>query len=358
MVKNKIATLDFTGQSIYCGIDVHKKNWAICIRDEVFELKIFTQPADPYLLINFLKRHYPNANYHAVYEAGFSGFSAQQILSNNGINCVVVHPADVPTTDKDAQQKTDKVDCRKLAKALCKGMIDGIYIPSVQNIDDRCLLRTRYQLVQDQTRYKNRVTAWLDFYGIKIPEGYKNSTYFTNRFIEWLEHIDLSESASLSLRAKVDAVKQIRAKLLAITGSIRQLAKTDRYEKRVEYIRSVPGIGLIGAMTILTELENIERFKTLDKLSSYVGLTPKIYSSGSTHINKGVSPRCNNTLRVILLESSWCAIRKDPALLLCYKEYLKRMIHNKAIIKIARKLLSRVRYVLLNKVKYELGVMQ
>ena len=174
----QVKTLSFAGQDIYCGIDVHKKAWSVCIRDDERELRSFSQPPQPTVLTDFLGRNYPHANFHAVYEAGFCGYWIQQALSHQGIDCIVTHAADVPTSDKDRRQKTDAVDCRKLAKELSEGSLKGIYIPSQQIIEDRSLVRGREQLVQDQTRYKNRILSWLHFFGIIIPEGYKKKHSF------------------------------------------------------------------------------------------------------------------------------------------------------------------------------------
>jgi transposase len=354
----QVKTLSFAGQNIYCGIDTHKKDWAVCIRDESVELRTFSQPPKAEVLADFLHRNYPGANYFAVYEAGFSGFWAQRALTQLGINCIILHAADVPTTDKDRQQKTDRVDCRKLAKALCDQRIKGIHIPDEQLVDDRSVIRTRRQLVRDQTRYKNRIMAMVHLLGIVIPEGYKQSSHFSNKLITWLEDLDLSTSAKLALTLKVRALKHVRIELLEANQALRSLSKNLRYKTLVELIRSAPGIGLINAMVFLTELGDISRFKCLDQLCNYVGLTPNIYSSSDTVHVKGITHRCNHILREALIESAWCAARKDPALYMAYKEYLKRMNHNKAIIKIARKLLNRIRYVLLNQQKYVNCVVQ
>ena len=354
----QVKTLSFAGQNIYCGIDTHKKDWAVCIRDESYELRTFSQPAKPDILVDFLHRNYPGAQYFAVYEAGFSGFWAQRSLTILGVNCSIIHAADVPTTDKDRQQKTDRVDCRKLAKALCDKRVKGIYIPDAQLVDDRIVIRTRRQLVRDQTRHKNRIMAMIHFYGIEIPEGYKQSSHFSNKLISWLEALELGSSAKLALTLKVNAIKHVRSELLAANRALRGLSKSLRYKTPVELIRSAPGIGLINAMVFLTELGDIGRFRCLDQLANYVGLTPNIYSSSDTVHVKGITHRCNHILREALIESAWCAARKDPALYMAYKEYLKRMNHNKAIIKIARKLLNRIRYVLLNQQKYVNCVVQ
>jgi len=110
-------------------------------------------------------------------------------------------------------------------------------------------------------------------------------------------------------------------------------------------------------MVLLTELVDINRFKDFDHLSSYAGLVPGEDSSGDTERSTGLSTRRNANLRVLLIESSWVAVRKDPALMMAFVELSKRMPKNQAIIRIARKLLSRIRYVLRNRQYYETGVL-
>ena len=354
----QVKTLSFAGQNIYCGIDVHKKNWSVCIRDDNFELRTLSQPPKPEILVEYLHRNYPDANFQAVYEAGFTGYWAQRVFGKCGIDCKIVHPADIPMTNKDRQQKTDRVDCRKLAKALCDDHIKSIYIPPAWQVEDREVLRTRKQLVKDQTRNKNRIQSFLNFHGIDIPEGYKQSTHFSNLFITWLEGLNLSESAKISLVLKVNTLKQGRSQLLEANRYIRKLSKNEIYKVQVELLRSIPSIGLINAMVFLTELGDINRFKSLDQLCNYFGLTPNIYSSGETIHVQGITHRCNHILREALVESAWSAVRKDPVLLRTYQESIKRMDENKAIIKVAKKLLNRIRYVLHNQKPYIHGVVQ
>jgi transposase len=354
----QVKSLSFAGQDIYCGIDVHKKDWSVCIRDDERELKVFSQPPVPATLAQHLEHNYPQANFHLVYEAGFCGYWIQQALSGYGFDCKITHAADVPTTDKDRRQKTDTVDCRKLARRLSQGELKGIYIPSQQTLEDRNLIRSREQLVRDQTRYKNRILSWLHFFGITIPEGYKKSTHFSKRFIVWLEQLAIGESAKTALQLKLAVLQPIRQQLLQANRSLRKLSQSDRYLNSVNLVRSVPGIGVTNSMIFLTELDRIDRFKSFDHLCGYAGLKPDIYSSSDTVIIKGITPRCNPMIREALVESSWKAITRDPALLIAYKDYKKRMHYNRAIIRIAKKLLSRIRYVLIHQQQYVSGIVQ
>src|SRR5215210_92838 len=130
MVKTK--TLSFAGETIYCGIDVHKKNWKVNIRTAERELEDYSQNADPDCFIDHVRRRYPEAKVKVVYEAGFSGFHACRKLVLAGIDCIVVNAADVPTSDKDKKQKNDTVDARKLAKELSKNNLEAIYVPNIK----------------------------------------------------------------------------------------------------------------------------------------------------------------------------------------------------------------------------------
>jgi transposase len=106
----------------------------------------------------------------------------------------------------------------------------------------------------------------------------------------------------------------------------------------------------------MTELQDIRRFKTLDKLCSYVGIVPDTASSGDHEKVREITHRSNPYLRPAIVESSWIIIRKDPAMLMLYKRYCAKMVPNKAIIKIAKHLLRRIRYVWVNQVEYEIGI--
>jgi transposase len=251
------------------------------------------------------------------------------------------------------------VDCRKLARELSSGNLEGIYIPDQKQLHDRQLVRTRYRLVTDQTRLKNRIKSFLHFYGIAIGEQFEKSSNWSAKFIEWLLDISFEhQTAKTSLALMVEEYKQIRKLVIESTKAIRTLANTEAYAPSVKLLRSIPGIGLINAMVILTELGDIKRFKDLDHLCAYVGFTPEVKGTGDHEHVGGIDHRGNRHLREAIIESAWQIIRKDPAMLYCFKSYCRRMVPNKAIIKISRKLLNRIRYVLITGNQYQIRIMQ
>ena len=65
--------VDYSGETIFTGIDSHLKSWSVSIFTEDLEHKTFTQPPKPKALADYLKRNFPGANYQCCYEAGFGG---------------------------------------------------------------------------------------------------------------------------------------------------------------------------------------------------------------------------------------------------------------------------------------------
>jgi transposase len=310
------------------------------------------------LLVNYLRRNFPGASYHAVYEAGFSGFWVHDELREKGVVCTVANPADVPTKDKERRKKRDGVDCRKLGRSLRAGEIEGIYVPCRPKLEDRTLVRTRQSMVRKQTRCKNQIKGMLFFYGIALPEEWAER-HWSGAFLRWLENIRMERaSGDVALQIHLEELKSLRQIIAKLDREIRVLARTKEYVIQVILLRSIPGISTLTAMILLTELQEITRFPSLDELASYVGLIPDAQQSGETEHTGGITKRRHGPLRAALIEASWVAVRKDPALMMAYQKSCKRMRKTRAIVKIARKLLNRVRYVLKNQKPYVLGVVE
>lgn len=353
-MNTQVNKIDFTGQNIFVGFDVHLKSWKVTIMTEHMVHKSFSQPPSPKALHKYLVDHFPGGNYLSAYEAGFCGYWIHNQLLSLGIKSIVVNPSDIPTTNKERVQKEDKRDSHKIARSLRANELTGIYVPSSKSLEDRSVLRTRKTLAKDLTRFKNRIKSFLYFHGIEISETFKKpQSHWSHRFIRWLSEIEIAEpSAKFSLTTLVDEVIHLRESLLRMTQQVRALSKTELYREDVKLLESVPGVGLLTAMTVLTELETIERFKNIDHLCGYIGLVPSTHSSGEEEKVGDITPRGHHVLRAALVESAWIAVRLDPALIKCYNDYCKRMEANQAIIRIAKKLLSRIKFVLKNKQPY------
>jgi len=122
--------------------------------------------------------------------------------------------------------------------------------------------------------------------------------------------------------------------------------------KGVEILRTIPGIGIINAMEILLELQDVSRFQRAEQLAAYVGLTPSQYSSADKIRMGRITGIGKNTLRSVLVEASWMLISKDTEVRQKYERIKSRAGGKRAIVAIARSMLIRMRRILIDEVLY------
>ena len=343
--------LSFEDQNLYIGIDVHKKSWSVTILGKHSSFKGFTQPPCPHTLFNYLNKNFPKANYLAGYEAGFCGFHHCIKLNNLGIHCIVVNPADVPTKDKEIKRKSDIIDSAKIARSLRAKELEGIYVPSQEILEIRSLLRYRNKSVSDQTRCKNRIKHFLHFNGISLPTEFDNANW-SKAFLKWLESIAEKHTNLMFLMEdfyhKKESVKNI-------TNKLKLIVQNNELSTQVDLLKSIPGIGDLSAIHLTTEIADIKRFSNLDKLAAYVGLIPNMAASGEKSYTGNITNRGSKHLKKYLIEASWIAISKDPELMAAFNLLCNRMTKNRAIIRIAKKMLSRIKAVLNSEQPYKIN---
>ena len=346
--------ISFKGQKIFIGIDVHKKNWDVAITPEVGNVKRHTQKASAKELFDFLKKHYPDGDYLAVYESGFSGYSTYYALREVGIECMVIHAADVPTTQYEEVMKTDRVDSVKLVRSLKAGLLKGIYIREKENIDDRSVVRIRKIIQKQLSGYKARVKHMLHSNGVPLPERFeKPGSYWSKAFIKWLkEDVKLLSPTRNSLDLLIRQVETIRITLLEATKMMRDLSQTDRYKRKFDLLMTVPGLGVAVSMCILTEVYDIKRFHNEREFAAYLGLIPTSHSSGDKIAHGEMTFRGNKQLGPMIIEAAWITICKDTGLGSLYLRYKERMKPQMAIVRIARKLSNIIFAILKNEREY------
>ena len=351
--------ISFLGQTIWVGLDVHKLSWtvAICSLHRIY--RPFTlRPPKVEDLVHYLHQHFPEATYVCAYEAGFSGYALCEALHQFDIECLVVHAADIPVSDKQSEFKTDARDAATIARSLRSGELESIFIPSKQQQCDRALIRVRKQIGRDLVRTKNRIKSLLFFFNINIPDEFDTkSSRWSRPFQTWLWNLELPKpSATEALQLLMSTFTYTLGNKRNLDSRLRLLSQQDRYMQQADLLETVPGIGRHTAIKILTELGDIKRFNNLNALCNYIGLVPASRNSGDSVRQSRITRRGHTDLRTIMVEAAWVAIGVDPALEQTYVKLKSRMIAQKAIIRIARKLVGRIRYVLIHNVNYEKGI--
>lgn len=344
---------------LYIGIDVHKRQWSVSIFTGNIHHKTFSQAPDPGVLKAYLDKHFPTGyQIKCAYEACKFGYWIQRELSAYGYQCIVINPADIPTTNKESAEKTDPVDSRKIAKALKAGMLRGIHVPDAELEGHRQLFRYRKKVWGDLVRVKNRIKDKLLSSGVGIPSPYDNP-YWSKAFLHWLSEVELP---SVGIRSTLDLLlvqyHQLHRHFLDTSIVVRKLQRHSRYKSNAKLLRQIPGIGPLTTVQLLVELGDINRFASFRKFNSYIGLKPMTHSSGDKDHKGYMTYRSHQGLRSSIVECAWTAVQHDPALLQKYEQLLGSHTKKRAIVVIARKLLSRIYHVLKTKEPYVVGLIK
>lgn len=328
---------NYINKTIYFGIDVHKKSYAVTAICEGQVVKRDTLKAEPDVLIAYCKKHFADARIESVYEAGFCGFHLHRCLEAAGFVNMVVNAAGIEIAVGD-RVKTDKRDSLKLATHLAGGRLKGIHIPSVEREQYRTITRLRETVSCQRSRVACQLKSLLYQHGLIRSDDKKK---ISMKWIKTLEAMQLPHGLKFALNHFIDMWRQLESRIKEIDQEISAQAKVDGAIEAI--YRHVSGVGPISARILANELEDTSQFSNERQLSSYVGLTPSEYSSGE-HIRQGrITRHGKPILRKILVQVAWMAIRYDQSLKACFNRLAARVGAKKAIVAIARRLIGRIR---------------
>jgi len=340
------------GKPMFVGIDVHKRDWTVHVVCQGEELYHSTISPEPERLIAALRR-FDASEVHVVYEAGPTGYWLHDALVAAGFESMVTPPSLVPRIG--GRMKTDHRDSTKLATMLASGFLKRVHVLSPEERAHRQLLRTRNQIERHRKQTQAQMKSMLLFHGKRAPAGLLER--WSEAHIKWLANLEWEYPAlKTSMMALVELFMYLDKQLKVMNIQLETLAHTDKYRERIALLTEIPGMGVYSAMTILIELQDVERFQRADQLASYLGLTPSQRSSGES-VRMGGITRCGNPrLRTRFVESSWTLIRYDKTVRATY-DRIKHQTGSgkKAIVAVARRLALRVRRVLLDQKPYLYG---
>jgi len=334
---------------IFFGLDVDKKSVAITILDHERKLKSLTMPNKAEMIINYTKKHFTGKRVAFVYEAGPTGYSLYDRLTQAGHTCLVATPSMVPTP-VGSRVKTNRIDSIRLAKSLRGGQITGIRVPSRKYRDLRHLTQLYKTTTMQSRNYKCRIKAMLLMEGIAFPNSSKND-HWANATIKKLETMNCPSTIRFKLDALLENLRFYRNQLLKVKKALRNFCYSDPdLADSVRFLLSLPGVGWIIATVVLARIGDWRNLKNVRELAGFIGLTPCENSTGED-VNKGNITRSGDSyLRNILIEGAWSAINKDPELAEFYRRVYNRhpkdRAARKAIVAVARKMTTRIYAVL------------
>jgi transposase len=337
---------DYTSKTVYLGLDVHKKTYAVTAVCDGQVVKKDTLPASPEKLIAYCKKYFAGAQIISAYEAGFCGFHLHRALEAVGIKNLVVHAAGIEIAVGD-KVKTDKRDSLKIATHLSQGRLTSIHVPTPEREANRAVTRLRDTLARDRARIGNRLKSLLHTRGIISPD---DNRIISLKWVNWCQTLQLDVETKIVVNEHIAMWIDLNNRLKKITDHLKEQAKQDHEIEKV--YQSVPGIGDTSARILANELQDTLQFRNERQLFSFIGLTPSEYSSGE-HVRQGhITRQGRATIRKVLVQVAWVAVRHDVDLCAIFAMLSKRIGARKAIVAIARKLMGRIRACFRTKTTY------
>jgi transposase len=287
----------------YIGVDLHKASFHACAVDEhgarAWEDRF---PRSDRGIEAFLERC-PQLAAVAVEASGPTWSFADRVVQKVE-RLVVVDPARTKLKAGYAA-KTDRLDARRLADALRRESVVGIYYPPPALRDLRELCRYRVSLSRIRAAVKQRVHALLLRQGVTFPPV---TDLFGRRGRIWLSALDLPGWAGESLDGSMFIFDRLTEELMRVEAAVRAHALKDPI---VTELRRLPGIGLVLGLVIRAEVGVIERFPDGAHLASYAGLVPRVESSGRRVRYGALTKRGSAWLRWALTEAATHGFRRQ-----------------------------------------------
>ena len=143
------------------------------------------------------------------------------------------------------------------------------------------------------------------------------------------------------LEGLIDRFEVDRNEMTKLERHIRELADTSRYADAHDELRKLLGVGLLTAMTFLTEMGDRTRFENRRQVAAYLALCPASFESGESYNRKGhITRQGPSRLRRMLCRAVWSSLSRDPEVSAAYERIKggKPQRKKKAIVALTRSL--------------------
>lgn len=326
---------------------------------------------------------------------GHYWYPIYSFLKAKGYTIYVINPIQSDSLRKMyiRQTKNDSIDSFLIAEVIRFGQFTTTSMADENILAMRQLCRYRDSVISSRTEIKLRISTimeqifpeyekqfsslWLST-SMGILEKYLTPENIENAPIDELfeiikdkSHNKLTMKKAISIREAAADTFGIKIAQDAFSFQLKQLIDRMNFlDKQIEaldieimkyyeqfdcYLHTIPGIGIIGAATILAEIGDISRFKNSSALVAFAGIDPTVRQSGEfnsthNHMSKRGSPYLRHA---IFLAATTCSFHNSPLNAYYKKKRDQGKHHLTATGAVARKLTIVIYAVLRDSKPYE-----
>ena len=306
---------------IMVGCDLHEGSMVLKIaqgREPSIRKSFKNRAASRKKMIAELKRRAEKAGTTRIffaYEACGFGFVLCDELTAAGVECHVLAPTLIPRSTKRRRMKTDDRDAEAILEMLRNHVLAGaelptIWIPDLQTRDARERVRRRLDLGERLGTIKTQIRWLLYRNGIEKPISVGEN--WSVSYLAWLVKLAANELRS-GTGAALDSMLRQHDWLVEEKARMQQqveaLGNSDAYRPYVAALCRYKGVGVLTAMTFLSELGDAGRFANRRSLGCYLGLSPTSDESGENSDHKGhITRQGPARVRKVLCQAVWSRV--------------------------------------------------
>ena len=272
-------------------------------------------------------------------ETGTESEWVAQTLEAMGHTVIVADPNYAPMYGELRRRvKTDRRDVAALAEANRRGWYRAAHRTSAAQRATRQVLRARRQLVQMRSGAVALIRSLVK------QEGYRLSSCSAERVATRVPKLQLPAPLAATVAPLVRTIETVTTEIATLDQQLRTCAAGDPV---VQQLQTVPGVGLVVALTFRAHVDDVGRFAHAGQVSAAVGLVPREDSSAERRQRGHITKAGSRELRSLLVQAAWACWRsKHSATLRAWVEQLAaRRGRRIAVVALARRL-SRLLYAL------------
>jgi transposase len=320
----------------FIGIDLHKKTISVCVVNQ--ERKVLRRKSldcvEPDKIVSFFEEC---GAFAAVVEATASYEWLWRLLEPLAQRLVLAHPKKLRVI-AESKNKSDRLDAQVLAEFLALGMIPEAYRPTLRQRQHRTLVRQRCFVQKNLTRVRNKIRRVLSDYNADRRD------LFTAAGLKYLKEITkkVSEADRFVLNQLLTEWQYHRQQFQAVSRQLKAFAqKASAKEQEIRTVLgSMPAVGPTTIEVVLSEIGDIERFRSQKRVVAYAGLAPGHRQSAGHKKDLGITKQGSGLLRWVLIQTAWRTVRCSLRWRSVYENLKKRRGSKRAIVAVARRLLT------------------
>ncbi|ANT54421.1 IS110 family transposase [Mesorhizobium amorphae] len=280
----------------YVGLDVSQRETSVCVVDDagrsVFQGKV---KSDPGALTELLRKRAPHAE-RIGFETGAMSSWLWHELKRVGMPVVCIDARHAKAALSVRMNKSDENDARGLAELVRVGWYREVKVKSTESQATRSLLVARSRLIAIRRDLENQVRSMLKEYGLQFSRSI--GAQFRRKVVALV--VDGHQLRSV-IEPLLTVHEQACREQEKLDRQVRRLAREDDTTRR---LMTVPGVGVVTALTYRHTIDDPSRFSSASDVGAYLGLTPRRKQSGETDVNGRVSRWGDRLLRTYLYEAA------------------------------------------------------